>query len=195
MMAIRPPSYVVFISLLVASITPTSVAALWGSPPPRAERYVDFDPPRITPGDTSQTVKAGQPYTFLCEGGRGGRGVTWRLPVDADDGLRSRVEVKHYSSKVRDSSRKKSVVHSSELKISDTVYTDTGTFVCTYNGTTDLNAVDNSTGVHLYVEDEQHLLKQSGVEFVSRTLVNLHKWILSLTFCVLSLSPVSRNPV
>ena len=46
---------------------------------------------------------------------------------------------------------------------SDLDYRDTGTFVCTYNGTVDTASIDNSTRVHLYVDDGVHLLKQSGV--------------------------------
>ena len=45
----------------------------------------------------------------------------------------------------------------------DLDYRDTGTFVCTYNGTVDTASIDNSTRVHLYVDDGVHLLKQSGV--------------------------------
>jgi hypothetical protein len=56
-------------------------------------RYVEFDPPRILPDANYQTVKAGERYSFHCEGTD--RGVSWRLPVDATDDLRSRVKLQH----------------------------------------------------------------------------------------------------
>jgi len=59
----------------------------------RAERYVEFDPPTISPDPPRQTVKSGSNYDLRCEGRR--RGVSWRLPADASEGLRSRVELVH----------------------------------------------------------------------------------------------------
>jgi hypothetical protein len=49
----------------------------------------------------------------------------------------------------------------------DLDYRDTGTFICTYNGTADITSIDNSTRVHLYVEDDTHLMKHSGVDMMS----------------------------
>ena len=49
------------------------------------------------------------------------------------------------------------------------MYSDTGTFTCTYNGTIDLISIDNSSSVHLYVDDGVHLLKQSSYEFFVAT--------------------------
>jgi len=49
------------------------------------------------------------------------------------------------------------------------VYSDTGTFTCSYNGTLDLSSIDNSTNVHLYVDDGEHLLKHSSFEFYVAT--------------------------
>lgn len=118
--------------------------------------FVAFDPPRIRPDSGAQTVKAGTPrYSLRCEGTT--RGVTWRLPIDADDALRSRISIEHF---------RQQGAHVSSLNIHDLVYTDTGTYVCTYNGTTDTTSIDNSTRVHLYVEDDLHLMKQSAVEFL-----------------------------
>ena len=52
------------------------------------------------------------------------------------------------------------------LTITGLKYSDTGTFTCTYNGTTDLDSIDNSTSVHLYVDDRNHLLRTSGFDFL-----------------------------
>ena len=38
-------------------------------------------------------------------------------------------------------------VYVAEMTITDLTYTDTGTFTCTYNGTTDISSIDNSTKV------------------------------------------------
>ncbi len=38
--------------------------------------------------------------------------------------------------------------------------------MCTYNGTWDTQSIDNSTRVHLYVEDDAHLMKHSGVDMM-----------------------------
>jgi hypothetical protein len=51
------------------------------------------------------------------------------------------------------------------------VYSDTGTFTCSYNGTLDLTSIDNTTNVHLYVDDGVHLLKHSSIEFYVATQV------------------------
>ena len=53
-----------------------------------------------------------------------------------------------------------------ELVIRDLHYTDTGTLICAYNGTHDLEAIDQSSSIHLYVEDKVHLLKNSGFDFL-----------------------------
>ena len=34
-----------------------------------------------------------------------------------------------------------------------------------FQGTVDLTSIDNSASVHLYVEDKEHLLKYSGLDF------------------------------
>ena len=53
---------------------------------------------------------------------------------------------------------------------------DTSTLTCAYNGTEDLNAIDKSSKVHLFVEDKAHLLKFSGFEF--RQAVQSQTYIL-----------------
>jgi hypothetical protein len=138
----------------------------------RAERYVAFEPPQIIPGDDYQTVKAGGSYVFRCEsGGDGLRGVSWRMPADANDDLLNRVVLHHRNEergqpKTTAAKRTTNRVHVAELTISKLRYSDTGTFTCTYNGTVDISSIDNSSHVHLYVEDDAHLLKQAGVDFL-----------------------------
>ena len=45
-----------------------------------------------------------------------------------------------------------------EMTITDLTYTDTGTFTCTYNGTTDISSIDNSTKVTILLS-----VMQSGL--------------------------------
>ena len=91
------------------SVTPSVAKA-----PRRRTRFVEFDPPRITPDAPAQTVKARDSYTFRCEGTD--RGVSWRLPVDATEELRSRVKLAH-SSRLVGTQPSKSVVNVAQLTI------------------------------------------------------------------------------
>ena len=52
-----------------------------------------------------------------------------------------------------------------DLVLRDVSYKDTGTLTCSYNGTYDINSIDNSSSIHLYVEDKSHLLKNSGFDY------------------------------
>lgn len=157
----------------------------------RHPRYAKFDPPRIMPTKDFQTVKADSTYTFRCEGSRG---VSWRIPETVSDvrsDLRSRISISYDEKSTnrnfprplgqsnqnnyrngRNNSFKKKIqqpesttYYVAQLTIEKLKYTDTGTFTCTYNGTTDLTSIDNSTSVHLYVDDSHHLLKETGVDF------------------------------
>lgn len=167
----------------------------------RHPRYAEFDPPRILPPHDFQTVKADSTYTVRCEGSRG---VSWRIPEVASSDLRSRISILHDEPdqngniKNRRQSRqalqnnyrqgKNNPVKTNNqnqmwitsyvavLTITRLKYSDTGTFTCTYNGTTDLASIDNSTSVHLYVDDSHHLLKTtSSMDFFhavqSQTLI------------------------
>ena len=96
---------------LVVAVAGTSAAA---KTPRRRTRFVEFDPPRITPDALAQTVKARDSYTFRCEGTD--RGVSWRLPVDATDELRSRVKLAH-SARVLSKQPSRSVVNVAQLTI------------------------------------------------------------------------------
>ena len=98
--------------VLVAALTPTSTSAVQS--PRRRTRFVEFDPPRITPDAHAQTVKARDSYTFRCEGTD--RGVSWRLPVDATEELRSRVKLAH-SARVLSAQPSRSVVNVAQLTI------------------------------------------------------------------------------
>ena len=153
----------------------------------RHPRYAKFDPPRILPPHDFQTVKADSTYTVRCEGSRG---VSWRIPEVASSDLRSRISITHdepnQNENINDRRSMKQAFMSwnygqgtnnprtskqiqtplipyvAVLTITNLKYSDTGTFTCTYNGTTDLASIDNSTSVHLYVDDSHHLLKTSS---------------------------------
>ncbi len=56
-------------------------------------------------------------------------------------------------------------VFSAELALSNLVYSDTGTYTCTYNGTEDIDSIDNSTSVHLYVDNGVNLLRSTELQF------------------------------
>ena len=116
--------------------------------------YADFDPPKIFPLAPYVTYKAGQSATFRCEGTQ--HGVTWLLPADASDSMKRRVTVVHTIN--RD-------FFAAILNLRDLNFTDTGSLICAYNGTTDFTDIDNSSSIHLFVEDKRHLLKYSGFEF------------------------------
>ena len=168
----------------------------------RHPRYAEFDPPRVLPSNDFQTVKANSTYTVRCEGSRG---VSWRIPETANQDLRSRISISHNTQvegsnmKNRHSSRRNNFrsnyrqgrnnpssklnkrnnndkTYDTVLTIKGLTYSDTGTFTCTYNGTTDLDSIDNSTSVHLYVDDRNHLLRTtSSFDFLhavqSQTLI------------------------
>ena len=167
----------------------------------RHPRYAEFDPPIILPANDFQTVKANTTYNVRC---KGSRGVSWRIPETASSDLRSRIFISHHepdqqtrrNGNSRNPTRRKfgnnvkqgingygrnqdqpqEKTYVAVLKIAQLKYSDTGTFTCTYNGTTDLKSIDNSTSVHLYVDDRNHLLRTtSSFDFLhavqSQTLV------------------------
>ena len=113
----------------------------WGGH--RVTRYAEYDPPIILPDQKEQIVEATSDYTLTCEGSRG---VNWRIPRDSQDDLRDRLSLVHRqtTSQVRPNS---ATVYVAELRLARLNFTDTGTFTCTYNGTTDITSIDNSTKV------------------------------------------------
>ena len=55
--------------------------------------------------------------------------------------------------------------HSASLVLKDTVYTDTGAYVCSFNDSQDLGAVESNTRLYVYVWDSIHLMTHSGFDF------------------------------
>ena len=122
-------------------------SSLWGSSGSRVTRYAEYDPPIILPDKKEQIVKAASNYTLTCEGSRG---VNWRIPGDSKSDLRTRLSIvnRQTTSQVRPNT---ATVYVAELRLTRLKFTDTGTFTCTYNGTTDITSIDNSTKVALMI--------------------------------------------
>ena len=55
--------------------------------------------------------------------------------------------------------------HSASLRLRDTVFTDTGDFICSFNDTEDLGAEESNTRLYVYVWDSIHLMTHSGFDF------------------------------
>ena len=121
------------------------------------QAYADFQPPKIYPQTPAGhiLVQAGQTAKLICRGTL--KGVSWFLPTDASDSLRRRLIITPHTDHR---------YFESQIQIRDLNYTDTGTLVCAYNGTTDLTSIDNSSKIHLYVEDKKHILKESGFDYM-----------------------------
>lgn len=123
----------------------------------RNVRYVEFSPPIVHPQQDHVTVQARQNTTLSCEGHKP---VTWHLPQDMNNkDISDRVSIMHAS----DPNSKNRYI--SNLLIRHMVYTDTGSYVCSFNGSKDLRSIDSNTGIHIYVFDEIHLLTHSGFDF------------------------------
>ena len=95
----------------------------------RRTRFAEFNPPKITPDAQAQTVKAHDSYTFRCEGTD--RGISWRLPVDATEELRSRVRLSH-SARLVNRQLPSSVINVAQLTIryNSVVYMQTQLYYC-----------------------------------------------------------------
>ena len=121
------------------------------------QAYAEFQPPKIYPETPANHIlyQAGQTAVLKCRGTL--KGVTWRLPTDASDSMRRRLQI-NYETDHR--------YFESSLTIRDLNFTDTGTLICAYNGTTDLTSIDNSSKIHLYVDDKTHILKFSGFDYM-----------------------------
>ena len=124
-------------------------SSIWGTSASRVTRYAEYDPPIILPDKKEQIVKAASDYTLTCEGSRG---VNWRIPSDSQPDLRNRLSMVHRqtTSQVRPNT---ATVYVAELRLTRLKFTDTGTFTCTYNGTTDITSIDNSTKVGCITDD------------------------------------------
>jgi len=123
----------------------------------RTVRYVEFNPPIVLPQQEHVTVQARQNYTLSCEGHRP---VTWNLPMDVTNKDASdRVTITH----ITDSQSENR--YNAHLHISHMVYTDTGSFVCSFNDTQDQSAIDTNTAIYIFVFDEIHLMTHLGFDF------------------------------
>ena len=96
------------------------------------QAYADFQPPKIYPQTPAGhiLVQAGQTAKLICRGTL--KGVSWFLPTDASESLRRRLLL---------TSNTDHRYFESQIQIRDLNYTDTGTLVCAYNGTTDLTSI------------------------------------------------------
>lgn len=120
----------------------------------KSEAWAEFQPPKIFPSKPPVVYQAGQTATFRCQGSLGW--VTWFMPADAGDSIKRRTSINHVNSHEN---------FIAELTIRDLQFNDTGTLTCAYNGTTDLDAIDKSSNIHLFVEDKEHPLKMTGFEY------------------------------
>lgn len=120
----------------------------------KSEAWAEFQPPKIFPSKPPVVYQAGQTATFRCQGSL--RWVTWFMPPDAGDSIKRRTSINHVNSHEN---------FIAELTIRDLQFNDTGTLTCAYNGTEDLEAIDKSSKIHLFVEDKEHPLKMTGFEY------------------------------
>jgi len=124
----------------------------------RTVRYVEFNPPQVLPQQEHVTVQARQNYTLSCEGHRP---LTWNLPMDATNkDVTDRVTITHITDAQSDGER-----YIAHLQIRHLVYTDTGSYVCSFNDSHDHSAIDTSTPIYVFVFDEIHLMTQEGFDF------------------------------
>ena len=133
-------------------------SSLWGSSASRVTRYAEYDPPIILPDQKVQIVKTWRGaivnYTLTCEGSRG---VNWRIPrQDPESDLRNRLSMVHRQTTTSQVRPNSATVYVAELRLTRLKYTDTGTFTCTYNGTTDITSIDNSTKVGCITDDSRY---------------------------------------
>ena len=117
-------------------------------------------------------VQARQPISLSCEGHRP---VSWHTPAHQEKGPRLKI------SHSKNNRNKNKFI--STISISTTVYKDTGmghtlpydrglcisfvpgSYICSFDGSSDLQAIDLNTAIHVYVYDEVHLLTHSGFDF------------------------------
>lgn len=55
--------------------------------------------------------------------------------------------------------------HSASLTLMETVYTDTGDYICSFNDSLDLGAAESNTRLYVFVWDSIHLMTHSGFDF------------------------------
>jgi len=116
--------------------------------------YKEFLPPVVRPQQEQVVVQARQPISLSCEGHRP---VSWHTPAHQEKGPRLKI------SHSKNNRNKNKFI--STISISTTVYKDTGSYICSFDGSSDLQAIDLNTAIHVYVYDEVHLLTHSGFDF------------------------------
>merc|ERR1711970_1075515 len=107
----------------------------------RAVRYVEYNPPVIYPSNDHMTVVARTRYRLTCEGNKE---VVWHLPHKKAN-IGDRVSIS-YSNNPKQKNN-----YTSNLEIRDMVYTDTGSYRCSFKGSEDATSIDANTYIHLYV--------------------------------------------
>jgi len=122
----------------------------------RNERaYSEFLPPVVRPQREQVMMQARRPLSLTCEGHKP---VVWNPPASV--AMSSRLDVSHG----RQAGQHENPYRAT-LTLDTTVYTDTGSYICSFNGSSDLQAIDQNTAIHVYVYDEVHLLTHSGFDF------------------------------
>jgi len=123
--------------------------------PKRATRYVSYDPPVVYPSKDHVTISARSTYRLTCEGNRP---VQWHLPKTAKT-IQDRVSISYST----DPGLRRN--YTTNIMIKDMVYTDTGSYRCSFNGSDDASGIDANTFIHIYVYDKVHLLTNDDFDF------------------------------
>lgn len=97
------------------------------------------------------TLSARSDYKLTCHGHKP---VTWHPP---HHDLSERLKITHGES--RDGG------YFTILKIKHLVYTDTGSYVCSFNESRDITAQESSAKIYIFVFDSIHLLTNTGFDF------------------------------
>ncbi|XP_023348446.1 platelet-derived growth factor receptor alpha, partial [Eurytemora carolleeae] len=136
------------IMISLSLLLPLSLAA-------RNTRYVEYRPPVVFPNQDFLTVSARLNITLTCEGHKS---VNWFLPTGSNS-IGDRVSITSSSHSNREGK------YVASLNLRDMVYTDTGTYRCSFNDSEDGTSIDSNTMIHLYVYDHVHLLTKDDFDF------------------------------
>jgi len=120
----------------------------------RSVRYVQYNPPVIYPQKDHVTVSARSKYLLSCSGNKP---VSWHMPQNTNIGDRVSLT---YTTNPRSKQN-----YTSNIEIRDMVYTDTGSYRCSFNDTRDNTSINANTLIHMYVYDEYHLLTHDDFDF------------------------------
>jgi hypothetical protein len=121
----------------------------------RNVRYVEYRPPVVFPNQDFLTVSARLNITLTCEGHKS---VQWFLPKGSNS-IGDRVSISSSSSPNPEGN------YVASLNLRDMVYTDTGSYRCSFKGSEDTTSIDSNTMIHLYVYDHVHLLTKDDFDF------------------------------